>query len=133
MIVQFARFTGVGCVSALGHYGLLIALVQGLAVDAVLASSAGALLGALINYTLNYHFTFRSTRCHSESVPRFAAIAVGGLALNALLMWAGVDWLGLHYLLAQVLTTVMVLFWSFLGNLWWTFAHAGMPARGGER
>lgn len=133
MIAQFVRFTGVGCVSAIGHYGLLIALVQGLAVDAVLASTAGALLGALINYALNYHFTFRSTRCHRESVPRFAAIAIGGLALNSLLMWIGVDGLSLHYLLAQVMTTVLVLFWSFLGNRWWTFAHAGAPAQGVER
>ena len=32
---QFIKFTGVGFVSAIGHYGLLIALVQIAAVPAV--------------------------------------------------------------------------------------------------
>ena len=59
---QFICFAGVGCVSALGHYGLLIVLVQFARVDAVLASAAGASLGAVINYLLNYRFTFRSRK-----------------------------------------------------------------------
>lgn len=124
---QFFRFAGVGCMSAIGHYGLLIALVQGFAVDAVLASAAGALLGAVINYALNYRLTFRSTRRHRESVWRFAVVALVGLLLNTLFMWIGVDLLGIHYLVAQVATTVLVLLWSFAANRLWTF-DAGMPA-----
>lgn len=121
LLGQFSRFTGVGCMSAIGHYGLLIALVQLAGTDAVLASAAGAVLGAVINYILNYRWTFRSTRRHRESVVRFAVVAVVGLGLNTLFMWIGVDLLRLHYLPAQILTTILVLLWSFSANRLWTF------------
>ena len=118
---QFINFTGVGFVSAIGHYGLLIALVQLAGIAAVPASAAGALLGAWINYTLNYHFTFRSSKRHREAALKFAAVATVGLVLNTLFMWVGVDLIGAHYLLAQVVTTGLVLIWSFAGNRFWTF------------
>lgn len=118
---QFSKFLVVGCGSAAGHYSLLILLVQGFAVAPVPASVAGALLGALINYTLNYHFTFRSNKQHTEAVFKFAFVALVGLALNTLFMWIGIKVLHLHYLVSQVLTTGLVVFWSFSGNRFWTF------------
>ena len=122
---QFIKFTGVGFVSAIGHYGLLIALVQIAAVPPVPASAAGALLGAWINYNLNYRYTFRSTRQHREAVLRFALVAAVGLVLNTVFMWVGVELIGVHYLISQVVTTGLVLIWSFAGNRYWTFHSAG--------
>lgn len=124
LLRQFVRFFGVGCVSAIGHYGLLILLVQAAGVDAVPASAAGALLGAWINYSLNYRFTFRSSKRHVESVSKFAVVAAVGLLLNTLFMWIGAELLGIHYLIAQVLTTGLVMVWSFVANRFWTF-HVG--------
>lgn len=123
LLHQFARFSGVGFVSAIGHYGLLIALVQGAGTEPVRASVAGALLGAWINYALNYRYTFRSTQRHRQSVARFAVVAAFGLVLNTFFMWLGVDLMHLHYLLSQVLTTGLVLLWSFAANRYWTFRH----------
>lgn len=123
LLPQFARFTGVGCASAVGHYGLLIGLVQMFDVAAVPASTAGALLGAWINYRLNRRFTFASRVRHAVAVPRFLLVAAAGVALNAVLMWLGVEVLHLHYLLAQVATTVLVLLWNFALHKLWTFRH----------
>ena len=114
--------------SAIGHYGLLILLVQVADADAVLASAAGALLGAVINYFLNYHFTFQSSKKHHESIAKFIVVAAVGLGLNTLFMWIMVNLLGLHYLLSQVATTGLVLIWSFLGNRFWTFHEAPLSA-----
>lgn len=133
ILKQFSRFTGVGFMSAIGHYGLLILLVQFAAVDAVYASAAGALLGAVINYSLNYRLTFRSTKRHRESVWKFAVVALIGLLLNTLFMWVGVDLLGMHYLLAQVVTTGLVLIWSFVGNRLWTFGESLPVEQGGSK
>lgn len=120
-LFEFGRFAIAGLVSAIGHFGLLIALVQLGSAPAVLASAAGALLGAWINYWLNYHFTFRSARLHRDAFFRFAIVAVAGLVLNTLAMWVGVELVGLHYLLSQVFATSLVFIWSFLGNRYWTF------------
>jgi putative flippase GtrA len=121
LVRQFINFTGVGFVSAIGHYGLLIALVQLAGAAAVPASAAGALLGAWINYSLNYHFTFRSSKRHREAVLKFAVVATVGLVLNTLFMWVGVELIRLHYILSQIVTTGLVLIWSFAGNRFWTF------------
>ena len=124
LLRQFVNFTGVGFISAIGHYGLLIVLVQIVSVPAVPASAAGALLGAWINYALNYHFTFRSSKRHREAALKFAAIAIVGLLLNTIFMWVGVEVFGAHYLLSQIVTTGLVLLWSFTGNRYWTFQAA---------
>jgi len=125
LVYQFVNFTGVGFISAIGHYGLLIALVQIGGVPAVPASAAGALLGAWINYTLNYHFTFRSSKRHREAVVKFAAIAIIGLSLNTVFMWVGVELIGAHYLLSQIITTGLIALWNFTGHRNWTFQSAG--------
>lgn len=124
LVRQFSRFTGVGFVSAIGHYGLLITLVQGFGVAPVPASAAGALLGAVINYALNYRFTFRSSKRHRDAILKFAVVASVGLLLNTFFMWVGVELIGMHYLLSQIITTGLVLIWSFIGNRFWTF-HPG--------
>lgn len=124
---QFVHFSGVGLISAIGHFGLLIALVQGMHVTPVAASAAGALLGAGINYALNYRYTFRSSKRHREAALKFSLVATIGLLLNTLLMWLCVVQLGLHYLIGQIITTGLVLIWSFLGNRYWSFHVAANP------
>ncbi|MFA6313735.1 MAG: GtrA family protein [Sterolibacterium sp.] len=118
---QLIRFAGAGSVSALGHFGTLILLVQAFGIAAVPASAAGALVGAWINYILNYRYTFHSSKQHREALLKFAVVAVIGLLLNTLLMWLGVEIFEQHYLLSQLLTTGLVFIWSFLANRWWTF------------
>lgn len=121
---QFSRFTGVGMVSAIGHYGLFFTLMQGLGVEPVTASAAGAVLGAIINYALNYRFTFRSNKRHRDAILKFGAVALVGLLLNTFFMWVGVYLIGMHPVPSQILTTGLVLIWSFIGNRFWTF-HPG--------
>jgi putative flippase GtrA len=121
---ELFRFLIAGCSSAVGHYGVLIGLIEGAIAGPVAASVAGATVGAVINYLVNHRFTFRSTARHIQSVPRFGVVAGTGLLLNALLMWIGTALLGAHYLLAQVITTGVVFFWSFAANRLWTFRAA---------
>ena len=124
LLRQFVRFFGVGCISAIGHFGLLILLVQMAGVAAVPASTAGAVLGAIINYSLNYRFTFRSTKQHRESATKFAILVVIGWLLNAFFMWIGVNKLGIDYRISQVLTTGLLMIWNFVANRFWTFRVA---------
>lgn len=118
---QFIRFAGVGSVSALGHFGTLILLVQGFGMGAVPASAAGALVGAWINYSLNYRYTFHSSKQHREAILKFGVVAGIGLLLNTVFMWLGVEVFELYYLLSQLLTTGLVFIWSFVANRFWTF------------
>ncbi len=55
-------------------------------------------------------------RCRASS-----RLPLAGLAWTALLMSLFMELLGLHYLLAQVLTTALLLLWHYAGNALWTF------------
>ena len=118
---QFIRYAGVGAIGTAVHYGILIALVQSAGANAVVASTAGFVVGAFVNYALNRQFTFPSERAHRVALPRFFAVAGAGLLLNALVMAAMLAVLPLHYLLAQIVATGVVLVTGFVANRRWTF------------
>jgi putative flippase GtrA len=117
-LVRFAVVSGFGTAA---HYSLLIALVELGGADPVPATVAGSILGALVNYTLSRKHVFKSERSHAEALPRFMAIAGVGMSLNALLMAGFTRWLGVPYLLAQVVTTLLLLLWHYGANAIWTF------------
>lgn len=114
-------FTGVGAVGTLAHYLVLIALVWLIGFDAVLASSVGFIVGAFINYALNYHVTFQSKKRHHEAAVKFFTVAGIGFILNGAIMYGLFNGAGLHYLIAQISATAIVLVWNYLGNRSWTF------------
>lgn len=126
LIEQFARFCGVGVLAAVAHYGTLIVLVAGLAAPAVPAALAGYLAGGVLSYLLNYRWVFASDKAHRTAAPQFFVVAAVGFVLTGLAMAALTGPLGLHWLLAQVLTTGVVMLWSFAANRFWTFGRGGI-------
>jgi putative flippase GtrA len=121
---QFLHFATVGGIATAIHYLILIALVHGTGMNAVLASTLGFMVSAACNYYLNYRFTFRSRAAHRHAIFKFLTVAGVGLVLNSATMMVAAEYLGLHYLLAQVIATGLVLLWNFSGNRWWTFRSA---------
>jgi putative flippase GtrA len=121
MAPQFLRYAGAGAVGTALQYAMLIGFVQLARVDAVVASTAGAIAGAIVNYALNHRYTFGSERPHRHALPRFALVAVAGIVLNALVMAAMLGFAGQHYLVAQVVATAAVLAAGYLANRKWTF------------
>ena len=119
---QFFCFTILGAIGTVGHYATLIALVQLWHANPVIATTFGFIIGAVINYFLNYHITFSSNKNHAEALSKFMLVATIGAAINASIMYAGVSLLEFHYLLAQIIATGIVLGWNFLLNKTWTFS-----------
>jgi putative flippase GtrA len=124
---QLMRYATVGLAAAVAHYGMLFALVQSGATGDVVGTLAGFIAGGIVSYLLNRRFTFVSDRHHGAAMPRFVAIAFGGFLLTGALMWLLSDQLGLYYMLAQPLITVIVMVWTFIGNRFWTFAESAVP------
>ena len=120
---QFAAFSGVGAVAAVVHYGFLIVLVELAGWTPVAATLAGYVAGGAVSYALNRRLTYASDRPHAEATWRFAAVALVGFALTGLLMQIFTVRLGADYIPAQLVTTGIVLFWSFIAHRLWTFAR----------
>jgi putative flippase GtrA len=120
---QFSAFFGVGLVAAVVHYGTLIGLVEGAGAGPVPATLAGYVLGGVVSYLLNRRHVFASDRPHREATWRFAVVAGVGFVLTGLLMALLTGPVALPYLPAQVLTTGVVMLWSFAANRRWTFGR----------
>ncbi|WP_028449959.1 GtrA family protein [Chitinibacter tainanensis] len=123
---QFGAFASVGAVATLLQYAILWLGVEALGWRAAVASGVGYAVSSLLNYALNYRFTFQAQReqtAHRSALVKFYVIAGIGLLLNTALMAGFTHW-GLHYWPAQLLTTALCLVWNFIGNRCWTFRAA---------
>ena len=118
---RFGRFLGVGLLATLVQYMVLVAGVELLGAWPVRASAAGFALGAVLNYLLNRSYTFRSQVPHARGALRFVVVVAIGLAANVLFMWLLTGYLGLNYLVSQVLVTGIVMLWNFAAHALWTF------------
>ena len=121
---QFMAFTGVGAVGTAGHYLTLVLLVEALHRDPVLSTSMGFVVGAMINYILNYKYTFSSNKAHHETLFRFLLVALIGALINSGIMYVGTTLWSVNYLLTQIVATGIVLVQNFTLNKLWTFSES---------
>lgn len=119
-ILQFLKFLLVGAAGTLLHYLTLSALVLLGLLPPGTASAVGAGVGACVNYWLNYHFTFASTRRHRDMAPRFMLVAAVGAVVNGLIV-SELAGRGMHFLIAQVIATCIILVSNFLISKKWIF------------
>jgi putative flippase GtrA len=130
---QFTSFFWIGLIAAAIHYGCLIAFVELAGLTPVPATLIGFALGGVASYALNRRYTYRSERPHAEATWRFAVVAFVGFLLTWALMslfgWLAGPRFALWYvyLLAQLVTTGIVLIWSFLAHKFWAFRERRIP------
>ena len=114
-------YVGAGGVATASHYAVTIAAVEGLSVEPIAATVMGFLTGSAIKYWLNYSAAFRSSAPHAHAMPRFAVALAAMLGLNTLIFALLERGLGMHYLLAQLLTTVLLIPPGYLIHRQWVF------------
>lgn len=119
---QFSSFVVVGFIATGVHYALLIGLVEIAGISAVAAALIGYGVGGSVSYGLSRRHVFRSDAPHLAAVSRFTVVAAIGFGLTFLFMSLLVNRAGIPYLLAQVATTGVVMFWNFAAHRIWTFS-----------
>lgn len=120
---KMTAFGLVGIIGTGAHYLTLVALVEAVSIDPVVATTLGFVVGATINYILNHRYTFKSTKGHLDAGPKFFLIAIFTGLLNGLLVHVGIHWAGFNYLLTQVFATLVVFFVNYALNSVWTFCE----------
>jgi putative flippase GtrA len=90
----------------------------------VAATPVGALAGALTNFTLGRRFTYRRTDVPAAGQAwRYALVAVASLGLNTAGMYLFHDALHIEYLLARIITSVIVSnAWNFPMQRYFVFS-----------
>ncbi len=121
MLKQLSSFIGVGVIASLVHYALLVSLVEVGGLAPVPSALCGFTAGGIVSYGLNRRHTFVSERPHEQAVWRFALVASVAFILTYLAMRLLHETGHVPYLPAQVITTLVVMIWTFGANRLWTF------------
>lgn len=149
---RFAKFLIVGTIGFVIDFGTLTFLVEIVKLPAlvvensqlpatvglVLANSISFTLAVISNFTLNRYWTYPESRAKRKRVqlPQFSFVSILGLLLNNLILALTTplfNWLIVAlpflpgfvegYILAKILATVVVLFWNFFINRYWTYSN----------
>lgn len=123
---DFLRYAGVGALATAAHYALLAALVEALHWPAPLSAALGAALGAQVAFVGNRWFTFAHRGPWLAAWWRFQATAVLGAAVSASTVAIG-EAASIHYLMAQVIGTLLALVLTYSINRAWSFGHRPAP------
>ena len=107
------RFLVSGGIATVVHWSTLWGLIN-LQVEAVLASSIGAFVGAIVNYVLQYFFTFKTKRQHKQALLAYIPAVAFSWSLNLVLFYSLYGGLFTEPLMAQVVTTAVVAVVNFL-------------------
>ncbi len=126
---RFALFLGIGGLSTLIQFLLLILFVESRLLPEVSASVASYVLSSIFNYWANYHYTFNSRSNHKETLPKFVVAVAIGLSTNTALFAAfllifehylPLPWVE-HYLAAQFLATGITVVLNFCVHKFWIY------------
>ena len=120
MAKRFFQYAAVGAVATATHYAILVGLVEARLLAPEHAAALGAWLGAQVAFAGNAAFTFRGHGATPRAWLRFQVTALFGAILSFALVALGVR-LGVHYLLAQIVATLINLLVTFEINRRWSF------------
>jgi putative flippase GtrA len=119
---QFVKFGIVGAIGTIVDITILVFLKEVVGLNVYVANSFSFTLAVLNNYTLNSLWTFADQeKEHRRQLLQFFIVSAVGLALSQALLFFFHDVMHLHYLIAKCLGILIVLFWNFFANRFWTF------------
>lgn len=118
LIQQICRFGVIGGLCFLIDYGIMIGLTEVVGVDYLISSGISFSISVIVNYILSMRFVFRSRESTNKLMEFFifVLLSVIGLGLNELLMWCMVGKLGIHYMLAKIVVTAVVMVYNFVSR-----------------
>ena len=61
-------------------------------------------------------WVFDAKDMDSKSVIAFVGSSVIGLGLNQIFMWVFVEIFGMFYMVAKIITTILVMFWNYVAK-----------------
>lgn len=122
-LLKFIKFSLVGFSGIFVDFGTTFICKELLRIQKYIANSMGFILAATSNYILNRLWTFHSTNPNvALEFTRFFIIALIGLIINLLIIWAMTGKFKVNFYLSKLAATIVVTLWNFLINAYYTFA-----------
>lgn len=113
---QIIKFGVVGFLAFCVDYGILYLLTDIFGCNYLLSSAISFSVSTVFNYTFSMKFVFVS----KDNVNKFAEfstfvlLSLTGVGITVLLMYIFVDCINVHYLIAKIVVTSIVMFYNFI-------------------
>lgn len=115
MFLQVIRFGIVGVIAALVDVGVLVALKELMLFDVLIASAISFGVSVTVNYILSMTFVFKSKNENKlREFVLFVLLSIGGLCLNQFILWIGVRFTSVYYLIVKLLAMIIVPVYNFI-------------------
>jgi putative flippase GtrA len=121
LFVELFRYLSVGVVVVTIQFSLLSTLVELFHLNPTLASAISYVIATVVNYLLQYHFTFRSNHRHHVVFVRYLLVTGAALGLNVLIFWICNEVFQVWYLFSQMVALVLVTAFNFILGRYYTF------------
>ncbi|MCP5015348.1 MAG: GtrA family protein [Ketobacter sp.] len=109
---RFLRFGICAVLATSTHWAVMALLIVG-QITPYFATATGALSGAIVNYYLQYHFAFESTRPHKQALVSYCLSCAAGWLANLGVFSFLFMWWPDAVALVQLVTTAIVAFLNY--------------------
>ncbi len=121
-IKRMIRYCVVGTTGTIIDLVFLFVLVEYLGFGVIWGATISFILAATNNFIWNKLWTFgNKSKAYHHQYLKFLIISLVGLGITLLLMYFLHIVAGLWYILAKIITSLLVLYWNYWGNKRWTF------------
>lgn len=120
LVLQYAKFAIVGIISVMVDYVFMVFLAENSAfgLDYFQASAFSYTLSVFVNYILSMKYVFqgRDDMGKVKEASIFFLLSLVGLFLNQMIMWMAVELFGIYYVVAKLLSTLLVTNYNFISR-----------------
>lgn len=122
-LLKFVKFSLVGFSGVFVDFGITFFFKEIVKIQKYVANAVGFSMAATTNYFLNRIWTFQSQNPNIMlEFTRFFIIALIGLMINLLIIWALSGKFKVNFYLSKLVATIVVTLWNFMINAYYTFA-----------
>ena len=115
LFIQIVKFAFVGVIAAIIDVGTLTLLKECLHIDVLISSAIAFCVSVVANYILSMAFVFKGKKQSKiKEFIIFVLLSVGGLCINQFIMWVGVEFIPVHYLVIKFSAMVLVPVYNFI-------------------
>jgi putative flippase GtrA len=125
-VTSFTRNALTSCVTTALDFAVLTGLVELAQVNYVIAVFCGSATGAITNFFVNRHWSFRAANARAEQqLIRFLPVQIASVGLQTAGVWLLTSQAGVRYLWSKAIVAISVyLVWNYPLNRYFVFRKA---------